>query len=165
MASSMKSIKSRAPSCTCPEGCGFFFAARDLHVVCLAFLGPEHAKTDITDTCQTRARRTKKIRLFPKWSLSPGYPTGIDEWQMAAGCETLHEACPSSGEPVGHWLAFSCCMDDLIKYWERPLSSRVPVYGFSSLDMAGMQDIGWSNMLPMEALLAGHLNPRLDYLW
>lgn len=80
MASSMKSIKSKAPSCTCPEGCRVSIAARDLHVVCLAFLGPEHAKTDITDTCQTRARRTRKICLFPKWSLSPGYPTGIDEW-------------------------------------------------------------------------------------
>ncbi|KAF4099074.1 hypothetical protein G5714_021104 [Onychostoma macrolepis] len=51
-------------------------------------------------------------------------------------------------------------MDDLTKYWERPLLSRVPVYGFSSLDMAGMQERGWSHMPSMEASLVGHLNPR-----
>lgn len=52
-------------------------------------------------------------------------------------------------------------MDNLMKYWERPLSFRVPVYGLSSLDMAGMQEMGWSHMALTEASLASHLNPQL----
>lgn len=41
-----KSNKSRAPSLTCPEGCGFTIAARDPHAVCPACLGWEHVQAD-----------------------------------------------------------------------------------------------------------------------
>ncbi|KAF4117976.1 hypothetical protein G5714_000027 [Onychostoma macrolepis] len=110
---------------------------------------------------------------------SPGYQLGVEVQQTAAGGTTLHEVdwaligrllflprldgkflVPTTSTVHQALPPFQDCMDDLTKYWERPLLSRVPVYGFSSLDMAGMQERGWSHMPSMEASLAGHLDPR-----
>lgn len=56
-------------------------------------------------------------------------------------------------------------MDDQTKYWERPLSSRVPVYGFSPLDTAGMQEMGWSHMPSMEVSLAVEVSSIFDKIY
>ncbi len=102
---------------------------------------------------------------------SPGYQPGVEVQKTAAGGTTLHEVCRRAASRLGiDWPSalpaakrsrldgkflvpttstvhqalppFQDYMDNLIKYWERPLSSRVPLYGFSSLDMAGMQEMG-----------------------
>ncbi len=276
---STKSNRSRAPSRPCPGGCGFTIAAKDLHVVCPACLGPEHAQAAlqapiscnqcsklspgvlrrravfVQDVCNDPVQGTDtatfpqemespmpttswadqlipsdelgepvafemEIESFPKilseddsvsiaasggmsddgeeeddedpfapLTESPGYQPGVEVQQTAAGGTTLHDVCRRAASSLGiDWPSalpaakcsrldgkflvpttstvyqalppFQDCMDDLMKYWERPLSSRVPIYGFSSLDMAGMQEMGWSHMPSMEASLAGHLDPR-----
>ncbi len=110
---------------------------------------------------------------------SPGYQLGVEVQQTAAGGTTMYEVCRRAAGRLGidcpsalpaakrlrldgkflvpttstvHQARppFQDSMDDLTKYWERLLSSRVPVYGFSLLDMAGMQEMSWSHMSSME---------------
>ncbi|CAM4488039.1 unnamed protein product [Leuciscus chuanchicus] len=72
--------------------------------------------------------------LFVPQTESPGYLTGVDEQQMAAGIA---------------WM----------KYWERPLLSRVPESQLILARHGGVQEMGWSHMSPMKASLTGHLDP------
>ncbi len=118
------------------------------------------------------------VHPFAPQTESSGYQSGVQEHQTAAGCATLHEVWRRAASSLGiDWPSalpaakcskldgkflvpttstvhqalppFQDCMDDLMKDWERPLSSRVPVYGISLLDMAGMQEMGWSHMPAM----------------
>lgn len=51
------------------------------------------------------------------------------------------------------------CLREVKRYWDKPLRHRVPVKGFSGLDIQGMEELGLSNPPPVEPSVASHLHP------
>ena len=51
------------------------------------------------------------------------------------------------------------CLREVKRYWDKPLRHRVPVKGFSGLDIQGMEELGLSNPPPVESSVASHLHP------
>ena len=51
------------------------------------------------------------------------------------------------------------CLREVKRYWDKPLRHRVPVKGFSGLDIQGMEELGLSNPPPVEPPVPSHLHP------
>ncbi|RXN12479.1 putative GAG protein [Labeo rohita] len=56
--------------------------------------------------------------------------------------------------------AVPACISEMKRFWDKPFSHRVPVKGFSRLDVHNMEELGMSNPPPVELSVAHHLNPN-----
>ncbi|RXN15610.1 putative GAG protein [Labeo rohita] len=56
--------------------------------------------------------------------------------------------------------AVPACVSEMKRFWDKPFSHRVPVKGFSRLDVHNMEELGMSNPPPVELSVAHHLNPN-----
>ncbi|KAL1254303.1 hypothetical protein QQF64_016532 [Cirrhinus molitorella] len=56
--------------------------------------------------------------------------------------------------------AVPACVSEIKRFWDKPFSHRVPVKGFSRLDVHNMEELGMSNPPPVELSVAHHLNPN-----
>ncbi len=54
--------------------------------------------------------------------------------------------------------AVPACVSEIKRFWDKPF--RVPVKGFSRLDVHNMEELGMSNPPPVELSVAHHLNPN-----
>lgn len=55
--------------------------------------------------------------------------------------------------------AVPACMAEMKRYWDKPFSHRVPVKGFTQVDVHGMDGLGLSLPPTVEPSVANHLNP------
>ncbi|KAJ8333524.1 hypothetical protein SKAU_G00415320 [Synaphobranchus kaupii] len=67
-----------------------------------------------------------------------------------------------SRQPPGRQLlpAVPACMKEMRKYWDKPFRSRVPVKGYSSLEIHGGSDLGVGDPPLVEPAVAYHLHPN-----
>ncbi|KAJ8332968.1 hypothetical protein SKAU_G00418640 [Synaphobranchus kaupii] len=67
-----------------------------------------------------------------------------------------------SRQPPGRQLlpAVPACMKEIRKYWDKPFRSRVPVKGYSSLEIHGGSDLGVGDPPLVEPAVAYHLHPN-----
>ncbi len=54
--------------------------------------------------------------------------------------------------------AVPACVAEMKKFWDKPFSHRVPVKGFSKLDVQGMGDLGMADPPPVESSVPNHLH-------
>lgn len=52
------------------------------------------------------------------------------------------------------------CMEEMMKFWDKPLTNKVSVPGFGGLDVHGMEGLGLANPPPVESSVANHLHPQ-----
>lgn len=52
------------------------------------------------------------------------------------------------------------CLKNMKLYWDKPFSHRVPVMGYSGLDVQNMEELGLAGPPPVEPSVAYHLHPN-----
>lgn len=67
---------------------------------------------------------------------------------------------PSRAPPARQLLpAVPACVVETKRFWDKPFSHRVPVKGFSTVDIHGMDELGLSTPPTVEPSVAHHLHP------
>ncbi|KAL0153360.1 hypothetical protein M9458_051356 [Cirrhinus mrigala] len=69
----------------------------------------------------------------------------------------LSDGSPASAQVIP---TVPACVSEMKRFWDKPFSHRVPVKGFSRLDVHNMEELGMSNPPPVELSIAHHLNPN-----
>lgn len=68
---------------------------------------------------------------------------------------------PSCISPAKQLIpALPPCVAEMHSFWDKPFSHRVPVKGFSRLDLYNMEDLGMLNPKPVVLSVANHLHPN-----
>ncbi len=100
---------------------------------------PVQTDMDLLEVC-----RRAVARLSIDW---PSQPAGQgDERDLYDG-----KRLPSRLPPVRQFIpAVLACMAEMKRFWNKPFSHRVPVNGFSRLDVQGMEDLGMADPPPVE---------------
>lgn len=100
-----------------------------------------------TDLCKVCHRAVAKSIY---WS-----PAGKGSERDLYYGKRLPSQSPSS-ETV--YSAVPACMAEMKRFWDKPFSHRVPIKGFSRLDVKGMEDLGMADPPPVETSVANHLH-------
>lgn len=109
---------------------------------------PVQTDTDLLEVCRRAA-----ARLSIDWPSQPADKGA--ERDLYDG-----KRLPSRLPPARQFIpAVPACVAEMKRFWDKPFSHRVPVKGFSRLDVQGMEDLGMADPPPVESSVANHLNP------
>ena len=109
---------------------------------------PAQAELDLLEMCRRAA-----AKLSIDW---PSQPTGQGAERDLYDGKRL----PSRAPPVKQLIpAVPACVSEMKRFWDKPFSHRVPVKGFSRLDVDKMEELGMSNSPPVELSVAHHPAP------
>ncbi|RXN29965.1 copper homeostasis cutC -like protein [Labeo rohita] len=104
---------------------------------------------DLVEVCKRAA-----AKLDIPWPVTPGDP-GVKQ-DIYDG-----KRLPSRLPPAKQLLpALPACIAEMKRSWDKPFSHRVPVKGYSSLDVSEMEGLGLSNLPTVEQSVAHHLHPN-----
>lgn len=104
---------------------------------------------DLVEVCKRAA-----AKLGIAWPVTPGDP-GVKR-DIYDG-----KRLPSRLPPAKQLLpALPACVAEMKRSWDKPFSHRVPVKGYSSLDVSEMEGLGLSNPPTVEQSVAHHLHPN-----
>ncbi len=68
---------------------------------------------------------------------------------------------PSRQVPAKQLMpAVPACMKEMKRYWDKPFRHRVPVKGYSGLEIAGSEELGLADPPVVEQSVAYHLHPN-----
>ncbi|KAI7805394.1 putative GAG protein [Triplophysa rosa] len=109
---------------------------------------PVQLDPDLIEVC-TRAA----ARLSIEW---PTQPAGKGAERDLYNGKRLPSHLPPARQFI---LAFPACVVEMKRFWHRPFSHRVPVKGFSRLDVQGMEDLGMADSPPVETSVANYFHP------
>ncbi|XP_056307255.1 uncharacterized protein LOC130219008 [Danio aesculapii] len=104
---------------------------------------------DLTEVCKRAA-----AKLGVAWPVTPGHP-GVkrdvyDGKRLAPRAPPAKQLLP----------ALPDCITEMKRSWDKPFTNRVPVKGYSSLDVSEMEGLGLSNPPVVEQTVALHLHPN-----
>ncbi|RXN14919.1 putative GAG protein [Labeo rohita] len=101
---------------------------------------------DLVEVCKRAA-----AKLDIPWPVTPGDP-GVKR-DIFDG-KRLPSRLPSAKQLLP---ALPACIAEMKRSWDKPFSHRVPVKGYSSLDVSEMEGLGLSNPPTVEQSVAHHL--------
>ncbi|XP_042604297.1 uncharacterized protein LOC109086203 [Cyprinus carpio] len=109
---------------------------------------PVQTDTDLPEVCRRAA-----ARLSIDW---PSQPADKGAERDLYDGKRLTSLLPPARQFIP---AVPACVIEMKRFWDKPFSHRVPVKGFSRLDVQGMEDLGMADPPPVESSVANHLNP------
>ncbi|XP_073677299.1 uncharacterized protein [Garra rufa] len=104
---------------------------------------------DLLEMCRRAA-----AKLSIDW---PSQQTGQGTERDLYDGKRLPSRAPATKQVIP---AVPACVSEMKRFWDKPFSHRVPVKGFSRLDVQNMEELGMSNPPPVELSVAHHLNPN-----
>ncbi|KAI5629051.1 hypothetical protein C0J50_8203, partial [Silurus asotus] len=111
---------------------------------------PVPGELDLVEVCRRAAKK-----LFIEWPSQQVHSD--DERDLYDG-----KRLPSRTSPVKQLIpAVPACVTEMRRFWDKPFSHRVPVKGFSRLEVHDMEALGMCNPPPpLELSVASHLHPN-----
>lgn len=110
---------------------------------------PAQAELDLLEMCRRAA-----AKLSIDW---PSQQTGQGTERDLYDGKRLPSRAPPAKQLIP---AVPACVSEMKRFWDKPFSHRVPVKGFSRLDVDKMEELGMSNSPPVELSVAHHLHPN-----
>ncbi|KAI5102388.1 hypothetical protein C0J45_7740, partial [Silurus meridionalis] len=130
--------------------------------------GVEEEDDEVAHFLEEDLEDDEEDAILPPDLLSrPGTKKHSIEWpsqQVHSDAERdLYEGkkLPSRTSPVKQLIpAVPACVTEMCCFWDKPFSHRVPVKGFSRLEVHDMEALGMYNPPPVELSVASHLHPN-----
>ncbi|KAK7919090.1 hypothetical protein WMY93_010374 [Mugilogobius chulae] len=117
------------------------------------FLGAVDMDDVEEDTTFPSAQSRPRVRPVP-------HPLWIIIYEGERDLYDGKRLAPAQPPPKQLLPAVPACMKEMRRFWDNPLKSKLPVQGYSKLEIQGMKELGLAEPPAVEPSVAFHLHPN-----